>query len=340
MYNYCDTFAGMKKLTLAKKIFEENPGLFPDLRKAYDMVRYYTGSKGAYHRRLNTVLKTRRPLTYDTNTSVQAGGIDATGGLGKILILDIETSPIQAWVWQRWKQNIGDHQVERDWFCLTWSAKWLCEDKVYAARLTAEEAIKQDDSRIIKAIWEFLNEANVVVAHNGSDFDIPSLNTRFVVHGMMPPLSYQIVDTLKHVRKTFRFLSNKLDNINNRLSIRRKKENEGFDLWKRCVAGDVNALADMESYNIDDVLALEETYLVLRPWIKPHPNVGLFILDEQNSRCPTCGSTDLQDEGKMYYTSANAFEQFRCKQCGSTGRKRNTAVNIKQKRPLILSVAK
>ena len=52
-------------------------------------------------------------------------------GLPKILIFDIETTPLEAYVYQKsvWKANIGHDKVISEWFCLTWAAKWLFSDE-------------------------------------------------------------------------------------------------------------------------------------------------------------------------------------------------------------------
>jgi hypothetical protein len=39
----------------------------------------------------------------------------------------------------------------------------------------------------------------------------------------------------------------------------------GFELWRECLAGNHEAWDEMREYNIDDVLSLEELYLVMRP---------------------------------------------------------------------------
>lgn len=104
--------------------------------------------------------------------------------------------------------------------------------------------------------------------------------------------------------------------------------------------GNATALSEMETYNVKDVRILEETYLLIRAWIKPHPNMGLFILDEKEHRCPNCGSNDLNCQGKLYYTTANAYDLMRCSNCGASSRKRLGSINIKEKRHLLISSAK
>lgn len=56
----------------------------------------------------------------------------------RILILDIETSPMKAWVWRRWKENIYLDQTIQEWFMISWSGKWLGED-TFGYVLTPEE---------------------------------------------------------------------------------------------------------------------------------------------------------------------------------------------------------
>lgn len=238
----------------------------------------------------------------------------------KILIFDIETAPLRSYTWGLWKQNVP--KVITDWFMLTWSAKWLFEDKVMSARLTGEEAIEEDDRRITEGIWRLINEADIVIAHNANKFDIKKLNTRFLMHGINPPMPYQVIDTLDVARKKFGFKSNRLDSINEQLGIGRKIKTD-FSLWEGCMKGDDNSLMDMENYNIQDVVVLEELYLKLRPWITPHPNIGLFIEDEVE-RCPSCGSSHIKFEGTPYRTSVNSFQSFRCESCGSVGRSRKS----------------
>jgi len=240
----------------------------------------------------------------------------------KILTLDIETAPLKSYIWGIWNQNLGHslNMLESDWFMLTWSAKWLFEDNVLSDKLTPEEVLKEDDSRICKTIWNLLEEADVVIIHNGLKFDVKRMNTRFLKNGMTPPMVYQVIDTLIHARKRFNITSNKLDYIGKFLGLGEKLATGGFDLWKRCMKGDADALTEMETYNIQDVRLLEDVYLVLRPYIKPHPNVALFVAEDVHS-CPSCASTDLKWEG-TYSTYANTYDAFRCSSCGSIGRSR------------------
>ena len=333
--DYCDTHKQMKTYTLASKMYKENIPLFKSIESARKLLLYYRGLNGNKDRKNVKDKSNIMPKTFDTTNSKP----EPVNTSAKVLILDIETAPIRAYVWGIWQQNVGTHQIQSDWFCLTWAAKWLFEDKVYSGKLKPKEVAEQDDKRIIWGIWHLVNEADIVIAHNGAKFDIPRLNSRFIINGLNPPLPYQIIDTLVHIRRQFGFTSNKLDYVNKLLNLERKKDTN-FELWERCMKGEGSALKEMEEYNIQDVRILEETYLVIRPWIKPHPNMGLFILDESANRCPNCGSDKLSEQGKCYNTTANVYELMRCDNCGASSRKRLGSATIKQKRHLLISSAR
>lgn len=265
---------------------------------------------------------------------------DRRKSLPKVLIFDIETSLLEAYVYQKsvWKANIGDDQVISQWFMLTWSAKWLFDDKVMSARLSRKEALDEDDTRIVGDLWNLFDEADIIIAHNGGNFDIPNMNTRFVVNGFPPPSSYQMIDTLKVARKEFGFTHNSLNALARVFEIDGKIETN-FELWKRCKRGEDKALREMETYNKKDVTILEAVYLKVRPWIKSHPNVGLFVsADEKN--CPYCGSEEVVTDGNHYYTMTGKYETYVCTKCGGVSRGRTTVVNKEQRKNLIVSTAR
>jgi DNA polymerase elongation subunit (family B) len=247
----------------------------------------------------------------------------------KILLFDIETAPLTAYIWGLWNQNIGHNlaMLQSDWYMLTWSAKWLFGTEIMSDRLTSIEAVEEDDKRITQSLWELINEADVIIAHNGKKFDVKRINTRFLKHDLPQPMPYKLIDTLEHARKQLSVSSNKLDYLGEFLNVGRKAETGGFDLWKRCVKGDTDALIKMETYNKGDVTLLEDVYLKIRRFIKPHPNMGLHITEDIQC-CPTCASEELERGGE-YHTSVAIYEAFRCKSCGSIGRSRKSEAKYK-----------
>ena len=254
--------------------------------------------------------------------------------LPKILIFDIETAPMKSYIWARWNQNIHtDDQIISEWFMLTWSAKWLFNKTIYSAKLTSKEAKNQDDKRITKELWKLLDEADIVIAHNAERFDIPHINARFLINGLMPVSPFKVIDTLKVVKSQFKFSSNRLDSLAKYFGFEGKLST-GFKLWADAIEGNKDALDEMSLYNDQDVILLEEVYLKLRPWIKGHPNLALYA-ESNDIGCGVCGSKKLTYMDKYYYTQTGKFETYRC-ECGAINRRRLNSYDKNKKENLLI----
>lgn len=242
----------------------------------------------------------------------------------KILILDIETSPNLAYVWGLYKQNISLEQVEQRSEIICWAAKWLHHDSIYSSG-------RIEEAESLYVLRKYLDEADVVVTHNGKKFDLPVILSRMLVHGYSPPSPFHQVDTYQVARSEFRFVSNKLENLAIELRCPHKskhKEFPGFMLWLECLKGNKKAWVEMLEYNIQDVKTLEQVYLKMRPYIRNHPHVGV---DPSEVSCPKCGSHNIQYRG--YYRSSTGlfYKRFRCTSCGGWGRvsTSNKELNLK-----------
>lgn len=250
----------------------------------------------------------------------------------KILIYDLETAPLKSFVWGLWKQNVNIDFIESDWFCLSWAAKWLNDDDVFSDVLTGEEAVSENDSRIIGSLWKYIDEADVVIAHNAKKFDVKRMNTRFLLNGYPPPSFYEVIDTLSVVKNKFSMSSNRLDYINSLLGIERKTPTGAY-LWVSCLKGDEEALEKMVEYNENDVIILEQTYLKLRGWITNHPNINVFD-DLEVERCSNCGSESIVWDGYKT-TSAGRYKAYRCSSCGHNGHSRYSDMSTEKKKTVV-----
>ncbi len=238
----------------------------------------------------------------------------------KILAFDLETLPLLAHIWGVWQQNIPPAMMDdkvKSKAIVTWSAKWLNDSKMMSDKMTPKEAIIQDDERVVRSLWELIDEADVLIAHNGIRFDIPVMNTRFLIYGLTPPSPYKVIDTLMVARKQFDLPHNKMDYIAGVLGIDHKISTS-FALWRGCMLGNKEDLDYMQKYNDKDVFILEEIYLKLRPWIKNHPNFNLY--SDKEGACPTCGELDSLEKNGKYPTTVNRYQSYKCNACGSFSR--------------------
>lgn len=233
----------------------------------------------------------------------------------RILIFDIETSPELGYVWGRFKQFLAPVQVKQRSFMLTWSAKWLGEDEVFADSIYSHREAgfggygEDDDFEVVATMWEHLDSADVVVAHNGIRFDLPYLNSRFAYHGLGMPSPFKVVDTCKIAKKYFRFPANSLKELGIYLGIEVPKLDTDFQLWIDCMEGKKEAWEYMVEYNRYDVKLLEEVYLRLRSYDKSAPNLSLYF-DDDALRDPVTGSTDVVEDG-FAYTASSKFKAYK-----------------------------
>lgn len=237
----------------------------------------------------------------------------------KVLFYDLETAPLLAHIWSPYDDYVTHDRLVKPGFLLTWSASWRGESKIHTGCLTTEEAVEQDDRRIVSELAELIREADIVVAHNIDKFDLPVFNTRLLAHRQEPIPPVKSIDTLKLAKGAFRLPYNKLDYLADFL-FGDKKIKTDFDLWKRCYHGDAKALAEMLRYNKKDVVLLKRVFEEILPYVKNLPRLQTLTNEE---RCPTCGSADLIARGHRH-TPTGSYTQLRCNGCGRYSRRRTS----------------
>lgn len=247
----------------------------------------------------------------------------------RVLLLDIETAPKVAMVWRFFKENISPKQVKEHGHIMSFAAKWVGSDKIIY-----EENRKDDDSKIVKILCQLLDEADIVVAHNGEEFDLKQIRARAVVNGLRPFSPVKVVDTYKIAKREFGFPSNSLEYLCNVLKLKYTKKSHkkfpGFELWLECLRKNDEAWQELKEYNIDDVFALEELYSVFKPWATVHPNMALSLDTTDQPACPKCGSYHIHSRGTAK-TMSGIYPRYNCQECGSWSRGRyrqNTVKNV------------
>lgn len=227
----------------------------------------------------------------------------------RILLVDIETSPLIVYAWSLWDKYIPAGNIVEPGHTLCFTAKWLGESEVIFHSTQRSKQVT-----MLRRIHKLLDEADAVIHYNGKKFDIPVLEAEFLLHGMPPPSPFAHIDLLQTTRR-FRLPSRKLDYICQALDIGSKTSHKGMDLWRGCMDGDAESWEIMEKYNRQDVKLLEELYYVLRPWLKDHINLAI---GSSHAVCPVCGSHSLRWKGYRR-TSTAIYKRFVCNDCGRWG---------------------
>lgn len=256
----------------------------------------------------------------------------------KILIVDIETSPMEVYTFGLFDQNIGLNQIIEDWSILSWSAKWLDDpaEKIMFMS-TRHQKNKRADKRIVKALRNLMDKADIIVGQNSKRFDVKKINAKIEEHELPQPSKYEQIDTMVMAKKHFGFTSNKLEYMTNKLCTKYKKLKHkkfpGFEMWSECLLNNQEAWDEMEIYNKHDVLATEELYTKLIKWGSP---VNFSVYNDGDNTC-SCGNTKFIKDGHAY-TRTGKFQRFRCSQCRSPSRSKQNLLNKDKSKKLKLSI--
>jgi DNA polymerase elongation subunit (family B) len=226
----------------------------------------------------------------------------------KILFLDIETSPITAHTWGLWDQNISIGQIVSSTEMMCFGARWYGEKKVIF-----KSEFHDGKAEMLKSVHELLDEADVLVGWNSKAFDSKHLKREFIENEMLPPSPYKDMDLMLTVKSQFKFPSNKLDYVSQKLGVGAKVKHSGFDLWLGCMAGNAKSWVEMKKYQIQDVDLLVDLYEKLKPWITNHPN--RILHDGLEGGCLVCASQKLQRRGTSI-TASGSYQRFQCQDCG------------------------
>lgn len=225
----------------------------------------------------------------------------------KILFLDLETSPITAHTWGLWQQNVSINQIIQSTEVMCFGARWYGQKKVIF-----KSVHHHGKKAMLEELHALMDEADVVCGWNSASFDHKHIKREFLEAGMPPPSPTKDLDLMRVVKSQFRFPSNKLDYVAQKLGVGAKVKHSGFELWIDCMAGKDKAWKEMKEYQIQDVNLLIDLYEKLRPWIKNHPNQPLHNLKEEG--CVACGSIKLQRRG-YETTSAGVYQRLQCTDC-------------------------
>jgi len=205
----------------------------------------------------------------------------------KVLIYDLEVSYniVKSWrVGYNLNINPADIIEERKIICVSY--KWLGEDQTYNIQWDKDH----DDKFLLEQFIPVLNEADLIVAHNGDRFDLKWIKTRAIYHDLPMLLNYPQFDTLKVAKKKFNFNSNKLDYISEFLGFENKIKTN-MKLWddiifKSCPI----AMDDMIKYCNMDVELLEKVYNKLVYWETPKYHINA----EDKTSSPISGGYNLE----------------------------------------------
>lgn len=231
----------------------------------------------------------------------------------RILLFDVETSLSVVASFTLYPYAIAPNAIlkDRKIICAAW--KWLDEKKIYSVSVLDGGKV-DDDKNVVRKLHDVLKGADATITHNGIQFDHRILNSRIIYHKLAPLPDMVKIDTLRIAKQHFNFLTKRLDYLGKYLGVGQKIKTD-FDLWMRCLDGDVEAINKMVKYNKQDVNLLEKVYHHLAPFADAKLNRNLIGFNNGKEGCPSCGSANIKVNG-VRYNKVTAIRRYQCRDCG------------------------
>jgi uncharacterized protein YprB with RNaseH-like and TPR domain len=133
-----------------------------------------------------------------------------------------------------------------------------------------------NDRAITECIVSTLKVHDVIVAHNGSGFDIPFVRTRAAYWKLPRVPDMKIIDPLQIAWRKFRLRSNRLGSISDFVGSANRKDTLDMSIWMDAVLNGTKASMDkIVNHCISDVDELDDVLKLVKPYVK--------VLDERGS---------------------------------------------------------
>jgi exonuclease len=236
----------------------------------------------------------------------------------RILLLDLELTFAVYYAYpSKREQYLSDKNIIHDQFCTCAAWKWHDERRTYAVKITDDKKQFKKDFRndrvVAVKLHELMTEADVIVAHNGDNFDIKHANVLFDRHGLGPIPMKKSIDTLKLARKHFAFPGNSLDSLAKRFGGKGKNKKPN---WYKMTDGDAKEIGIAATYCKNDVMELERVFKRIRPYINNYPIAPR--INYVGDSCHKCRKGTFQKNGSALRTYGR-IQRLQCNCCGAWG---------------------
>lgn len=236
----------------------------------------------------------------------------------EIWFIDIERFPRIEYSWsaKKYTKFTPEYLLVEEGRMISFAAKKLGGTTVFSSEF------HHGRENMLSTLWHVLDRADIVVGWNSRKFDVPHMDGELRDAGFPVYRPFKQIDLYLQIRSRFNYDYNTMKSIAKRWDLEdQKMENEGFDLWKRCMANDDDAWDIMRKYNMQDVRTTEAAYLSNLQWLSGSlPNLGMWVPAKEGELvCPACGSKDIDKDGTAS-TNAVRYVAYRCNRCGHRSR--------------------
>ncbi len=237
----------------------------------------------------------------------------------RILFYDIESKPLQAWLWSPGKQYVGHKQLVKEHsqygiICITY-----CFNDGRPAQVIDWGYEEQDTAKVIREFDEVIKSADFSIGKNSDRFDTKMINSCRMFAGLpgLPQWTKYTDDLERQMRRYFRMPSQSLDYISNQLGLGGKIKME-FQDWIDIVEKNDNgrkSLAKMLKYGKKDVVDTRALWFKLSEHFDSKWNQAKFQDSGLACKHMDCGSENLRKDGTRM-AGKTKYQQYTCSDCG------------------------
>jgi uncharacterized protein YprB with RNaseH-like and TPR domain len=166
-----------------------------------------------------------------------------------------------------------------------------------------------DDSNLVKAFYNVISEADMVITFFGKGFDQPWMNHKYLENNLPALPNFPHADLFFTAKSLVKVSRKSLDNLVTLYSLG-KKYNVSRRNWRLAKAGVPEGIREVMKHCYVDVNLTEKLYFKFRPWIRQHPRISTY------DACAACGSKKLQRRGRALSTTKGPRQRVQCQGCG------------------------
>ncbi len=237
----------------------------------------------------------------------------------RVLFFDLETKPLQAWVWSPGKQYVGHKSLVEGYdqygiICIGYA--WndgkpaKCIDWGYG---------EQSTERVVEEFDKIAKTADLIVGKNSKRFDVPMLNSCRMLAGLpgLPDWALSHDDLEQQMRKYFRLPSQSLDYISKHLGLGGKDKMEMQDWIDICLENENGQakLKKMVKYCKKDVEDTRTLWTKLSEHFDSKFNNARFRDLGMACKHADCGSVNIALNGTRM-SGGSKYQTYTCSDCG------------------------
>lgn len=236
----------------------------------------------------------------------------------KILFYDLESTPLQAWIWRPGKQFVGHKQLVKGHqrygiICITYC--WNDGKPAQSIDWGFEE---QDTKRVVQEFDKIIAQADLTIGKNSDRFDTKMINAARMFADLPgnPSWTKYTDDLEKQMRKYFKLPSQSLDYISDMLGFGGKIKME-FQDWIDIVEKNSSGAASLKKmikYGKKDVEDTRALWFKLSEHFDSKWNQAAFQGDTLSCKHMNCGSLNLIKRG-TYLQGVTRYQEWQCRDC-------------------------